>query len=219
MIAWCSSRSRRGRSRFGGHRGRETLLRPANGTARSVQLSSSAAASGDDSSGLRPLRRYAASTVSLESRCGTRRWCKRLSSSSTECSAPFRRTRRRIHRVLARRNGWSTVCSMRDRMPDVYTRYVRSPNVVVRRVAGETILVPFGVASTDLVTRTAEFFVLNESAEQLWESLATASDRTTLARNLMNAYAVSAERAEADVDAFVHSLLEIGAIEPSESRD
>ena len=50
-------------------------------------------------------------------------------------------------------------------MPDVYTRYVRSPNVVVRRVAGETILVPFGVASTDLVTRTAEFFVLNESAE------------------------------------------------------
>jgi len=104
-------------------------------------------------------------------------------------------------------------------MPDVYTRYVRSPNVVVRRVAGETILVPFGVASTDLVTRTAEFFVLNESAEQLWESLATASDRTTLARNLMNAYAVSAERAEADVDAFVHSLLEIGAIEPSESRD
>src|SRR5438105_13971956 len=108
---------------------------------------------------------------------------------------------------------------MRLRMTDARMRYVRSQNVVVRRVAGETILVPFGVASTDLVTRTAEFFVLNASAEQLWESLATASDRTTLARNLMDAYAVSAERAEADVDAFVHSLLEIGAIEPSESRD
>ena len=104
-------------------------------------------------------------------------------------------------------------------MPDANTRYVRSPNVVVRRVAGETILVPFGVVSSDLVTRTAEFFVLNATAEQLWESLATASDRTTLARNLMNAYAVSAERAQADVDAFVDSLLEIGAIEPSESRD
>jgi len=104
-------------------------------------------------------------------------------------------------------------------MPDANTRYVRSPNVVVRRVAGETILVPFGVVSSDLVTRTAEFFVLNATAEQLWESLATASDKTTLARNLMNAYAVSAERAQADVDAFVDSLLEIGAIEPSESRD
>jgi len=104
-------------------------------------------------------------------------------------------------------------------MTDARMRYVRSQKVVVRRVAGETILVPFGVASTDLVTRTAEFFVLNASAEQLWESLATATDRTTLARNLMDAYAVSAERAEADVDAFVHSLLEIGAIEPSESRD
>jgi hypothetical protein len=104
-------------------------------------------------------------------------------------------------------------------MADTLTRYVRSPNVVVRRVAGETILVPFGVASSDLVTRTAEFFVLNSSAELLWEQLATASDRSTLARNLMDAWAVSAERAEADVDAFVHSLLEIGAIQPSESRD
>ena len=97
--------------------------------------------------------------------------------------------------------------------------YVRSPHVVVRRVAGETILVPFGVSSTDLVTRTAEFFVLNGTAEQLWEQLATASDRTTLARNLMDAWAISAERAEADVDAFVHSLLEIGAIQPLESCD
>jgi hypothetical protein len=61
--------------------------------------------------------------------------------------------------------------------------------------------------------------VLNESAELLWEQLATASDRTTLARNLMDAWTVSVERAEADVDAFVHSLLEIGAIQPSESRD
>jgi hypothetical protein len=104
-------------------------------------------------------------------------------------------------------------------MPDTQTSYVRSPNVAVRRVAGETILVPFDVASSDLVTRTAEFFVLNATAEWLWEALATAQDRETLARNLMDAYAVSAERAEADVDAFVHSLLEIGAIQPSESRD
>ena len=94
---------------------------------------------------------------------------------------------------------------------------MRSPNVAVRRVAGETILVPFDVTSSDLVTRTAEFFVLNESAELLWERLATASDRSTLARNLMDAWTVSPERAEADVEAFVHSLLEIGAIQPSES--
>jgi hypothetical protein len=102
---------------------------------------------------------------------------------------------------------------------DTTTCYVRSPNVVVLSVAGETILVPFGITSTDLVTRTAEFFVLNASAELLWERLATASDRTTLARNLMDAWAISPERAEADVDVFVRSLLEIGAIKPLESCD
>lgn len=104
-------------------------------------------------------------------------------------------------------------------MPDVQTEYVRSPNVAVRRVAGETILVPFDVTSSDLVTRTAEFFVLNPSAELLWEQLVTAQNRETLARNLMNAYAIPAERAEADVDAFVNSLLEIGALKTSENRD
>jgi coenzyme PQQ synthesis protein D (PqqD) len=104
-------------------------------------------------------------------------------------------------------------------MVDRATHYVRSSKVAVRRVAGETILVPFDVTSSDLVTRTAEFFVLNPTAELLWERLATAQNCESLARNLMDAYAVSAERAEADVDAFVHSMLEIGAIQPSESRD
>lgn len=104
-------------------------------------------------------------------------------------------------------------------MVDRSIAYVRSPGVAVRRVAGETILVPFGVTSSDLVTRTAEFFVLNATAELLWERLATAQNCETLARNLMDAFAVTAERAEADVDAFVHSLLEIGAIQPSGSRD
>lgn len=104
-------------------------------------------------------------------------------------------------------------------MADRAIHYVRSSKVAVRRVAGETILVPFGVTSSDLVTRTAEFFVLNPSAELLWERLATAQNCESLARNLMDAYAVGAERAEADVDAFVHSMLEIGAIQPSESRD
>ena len=98
-------------------------------------------------------------------------------------------------------------------------QYVRSPKVAVRRVAGETILVPFGTTSSDLVTRTAEFFVLNATAELLWEQLATSRDCETLARNLMDAYAITSERAEADVNAFVRSLLEIGAIQPSENRD
>lgn len=104
-------------------------------------------------------------------------------------------------------------------MADRSLRYVRSPNVAVRRVAGETILVPFDATSSDLVTRTAEFFVLNDTAELLWQRLATAQNCESLARNLMDAFAITAERAEADVDAFVGSLLEIGAIQPSGSRD
>ena len=104
-------------------------------------------------------------------------------------------------------------------MPEMPARYMRSSSVAVRRVAGETILVPFAVTSTDVVTRSAEFYVLNASAEWLWEQLATTADRPTLARNLMNAYAVSAEQAEADVAAFLQTMLDIGAIQSLESGD
>lgn len=104
-------------------------------------------------------------------------------------------------------------------MPDMEARYTRSASVAVRRVAGETILVPFAATSSDLVTRSAEFYVLNASAELLWEQLATTVDRPTLARNLMNAYAVSAEQAEADVAVFLRTMLDIGAIQPLESCD
>jgi hypothetical protein len=101
----------------------------------------------------------------------------------------------------------------------VTPRYVRRKNIAVRRVAGDTVLVPFGVAATDLTTRSAEFFVLNPSAELLWAQLENACDQATLAQKLMSTYAVSDERAKADVDAFVHSLLTIGAIQPVESDD
>ena len=103
-------------------------------------------------------------------------------------------------------------------MADTMTRFRRGHDVVVRRVAGELILVPFAVRTTDVTTRAAEFYVLNQTAEQLWTALETGASKADLARNLMNAYSIDEERASADVDAFLQSMLRIGAVESAENE-
>ena len=103
-------------------------------------------------------------------------------------------------------------------MSETMARFRRGHDVVVRRVAGEVILVPFAVRSTDVTTRAAEFYVLNQTAEQLWKALENGASRADLARNLMNAYSIDEERASADVDAFLQSMLQIGAVESAENE-
>jgi hypothetical protein len=103
-------------------------------------------------------------------------------------------------------------------MTDAVVKFRRVGDVVARRVAGELILVPFAVRSTDVTTRAAEFYVLNDSAELLWNALENAVSRADLARKLMNAFPIDSERASTDVDAFLQSMLEIGAIESAENR-
>ena len=93
---------------------------------------------------------------------------------------------------------------------------MRAKDVVARRVAGETVLVPVGVRRPG-EQRVADLYVLNGTAERLWHWLAEPVAEGDLARNLMAEYEVNAEMAGADVSAFLKSMAAIDAVHPVES--
>lgn len=83
--------------------------------------------------------------------------------------------------------------------------YARTPGVIARRIAGETILVP--------VTRRAQdmgLFTLNEVGTFLWERLDGTRAAADLAAELTGAYDVDAGTARRDVEAFLALLVGAG---------
>jgi hypothetical protein len=97
-------------------------------------------------------------------------------------------------------------------------RFVRSPDVVARQIAGETVLVPIATRTENAARRTANFYVLNETGELLWEHLAVPADVDELARHLVQQYQIDADSARADVERFLSELTDCGAIDTLESR-
>lgn len=96
-------------------------------------------------------------------------------------------------------------------------RFVRSPDVIARRIAGETVLVPIAVRTESAARRTANFYVLNETGEFLWKHLDIPVGVDELARHLVHQFEVSAADARADVEQFISELTECGAIQNVES--
>ena len=95
-------------------------------------------------------------------------------------------------------------------MPDAI--YSRTAQVTARRVAGEMVLVPAATRATDPNAKSAKLYVLNETGEHLWSLLGEARTAAELARKLSDEYETTAEQARVDVDAFLESMLGIGAI-------
>lgn len=91
-------------------------------------------------------------------------------------------------------------------------RFVRSPDVVARRIAGEVVLVPIAVRTENAARRTANFYVLNTTAELLWERLESPADVEELTRQLAVHYEISAEDARRDVERFLNDLERCGAV-------
>lgn len=91
-------------------------------------------------------------------------------------------------------------------------RFVRSGEIVARRVAGELILVPVHARSSDVATKAADLYVLNDSGALLWEALETPGGAQDLARILMSEFQIEHARAMQDVEAFLSDMLQIGAI-------
>jgi hypothetical protein len=91
-------------------------------------------------------------------------------------------------------------------MPETYRR---KDSVVQRDVAGQTLLVPIQGEAADL----QRVFSLNAVGRLVWEALATGRTEGELAVDVMENFDVDAERASADVRAFVARLAEAGLVE------
>ena len=91
-------------------------------------------------------------------------------------------------------------------------RFVRGRGIVARQVAGETILVPVDARSSDVVSKAADLYVLNESGAVLWRALDQPLEAQELARILMSEFDIDRATATHDVEAFLKDMLQIGAI-------
>lgn len=95
-------------------------------------------------------------------------------------------------------------------------RFVRSPDVVARRIAGEVVLVPIATRTENASRRTANFYVLNGTGEVLWERLASPADVGELTQHLTLQYEIGADDARGDVETFLSALASCGAIDTVE---
>ena len=85
----------------------------------------------------------------------------------------------------------------------------RNPNFLLREVAGKQVVVPVGAASMEF----AGMINLNAVGAYLWQQLEMEQTVETLTAALTERYEVAAEIAKADVEAFVESLVKVGAIQ------
>lgn len=88
----------------------------------------------------------------------------------------------------------------------------RHGDVIVREVAGETLLVPVRGRLADL----QDLFVLNEVGAWLWPLLDGSRSTADLATAVVAEFDVDDERAAADVRAFLLRLEEAGLLGPLE---
>ena len=83
-----------------------------------------------------------------------------------------------------------------------------SEGFVLRKVGKEQVVVALGEASALL----NGLIKLNGSGVVLWKQLEQGAQRSEMADSLQEKYGIPREQAEADVDAFLKPLLEIGAV-------
>ena len=81
--------------------------------------------------------------------------------------------------------------------------------LVLRNVAGETILVPIGEAAK----KYSGLFAVNELGAFLWERIPEAESEATLVNLVLEDYEVSREEAEQDVQEFLGKLREMGLLD------
>ncbi len=86
--------------------------------------------------------------------------------------------------------------------------YFSSPNYMVRKIAGEAVLVSVGAGVVDF----CGIINLNETAEALWEKLQQGATKEELVQRLTEKFAVSEAKAREDVEDSIKVLLERGMI-------
>lgn len=85
----------------------------------------------------------------------------------------------------------------------------RNENFIIKEMAGNWILVPFGKYALDF----NGVINLNETAKFLWENSAEEIDAEKLKTALIKEYSVDEETAEKAVNLFIEQLKEAGCID------
>lgn len=84
----------------------------------------------------------------------------------------------------------------------------RSPNFLMRQVAGSWVVVPVGAAAREF----PGMIRLNQSGKLIWELLEQDQTAESLTQALLDRYNVTETQARQDVDAFLAKLTAVGAL-------
>ena len=83
------------------------------------------------------------------------------------------------------------------------------PNLTIREIAGEKMLVINGAAGVDLT----KVVMLNSAAEFLWNSLQGKDFQNECAEDLLiSKYGITKEQAKTDAEAWIKSMIKAGLI-------
>ena len=88
--------------------------------------------------------------------------------------------------------------------PDRVAR--KDDELVSRRIAGETIIVPIRGKVADL----QHIYILNPVAEYIWERLDGRTSLNELLQGILETFDVGPDQAEGELQAFVSELVEAG---------
>ena len=84
----------------------------------------------------------------------------------------------------------------------------RSPDFLLRQVAGKMVLVPVGAAAR----KFPGMVTVNASGKFIWECLEQEHTMQSLVAAMTDHYEVDAQQAQADAEAFLKKLMAVGAV-------
>lgn len=88
-------------------------------------------------------------------------------------------------------------------------KYKINHTYLLKSIGDSHVVVPAGENENN----TTQMLLLSESAYLLWNILEQGADRQTLLRAILQEYDVSEEEARNDIDSFLSSLMQLGALE------
>ncbi|HXX82294.1 MAG TPA: PqqD family protein [Thermodesulfovibrionales bacterium] len=87
--------------------------------------------------------------------------------------------------------------------------YKKKNEIVYRKVAGETILVPISGRLADM----QRIFALNPVGEFIWDEIDGSKTLQQVSKDIQSSFDVTGEEATADLEAFIAELFKEGLIE------
>ncbi|GAH73156.1 unnamed protein product [marine sediment metagenome] len=93
-------------------------------------------------------------------------------------------------------------------MNELMKFFIKNPNIVSRKIAGEVILVPIRKNVGDLES----IYTLNEVAARIWELIDGKRKIGEIEKVITDEFDITSEKAERDIEDLLRQLVKIGAI-------